>query len=232
MHNINGGIIKPIKSICLLMLVILGSSFLNTCCYAEEKKTVKFLAISGSIRKESCNKKALKVLVRAVRDAGAEVTHLDLADYPMPLYDGDLESQQGLPANVKKFQSLIAKHDGLIIASPEYNGLPTPLLKNALDWASRTDKNNQNSGVKIFEGKVAALISASPSNLGGVRGLPITAQFLSNLGLIVVPDRATIGNCFENFDANGEVKDERIRALIIKEGKMATKIALAIKYMN
>ncbi len=193
---------------------------------------IRLLAISGSERKESANTKALNLLSKAATTAGASVTTINLKDYPLPIYNGDLESEQGLPANAKKLQALIAEHDGLLIASPEYNGLPSPLLKNVFDWASRPDQNNPHSGIKIFEGKVAALISASPSPMGGIRGSAITAQLLSNIGLIVVPDRVAIANAPTAFNASGDLNDAVVAAMLKKEAVTATRLAQALKNMQ
>src|ERR1700690_2177036 len=99
--------------------------------------TPKILAFAGSTRKESFNKKLVKVAADAARAAGAEVTYLDLKDIPMPLYDGDLETEQGLPENAKKFKAMLLAHDGLLISAPEYNSSISGVLKNAIDWASR-----------------------------------------------------------------------------------------------
>src|SRR5215204_5803529 len=116
------------------------------------------LAFSGSARRGSLNKKLLAVVVAATREAGAEVTLLDFRELPIPLYDGDLEDAQGLPANAQKLVDLITQHQGLLIASPEYNSQMTPLLKNAIDWCTRADENP-------LQGKVAAVVSASPGML-------------------------------------------------------------------
>ena len=106
----------------------------------------------------------------AARDAGAEVTLIDLRDLPLPLFDGDLEDKQGLPENAKKLKALLRAHDGLLISSPEYNSSITGVLKNAIDWASRAETDDEPPLV-CFRGKVAALLSASPGALGGLRGL-------------------------------------------------------------
>jgi chromate reductase len=223
---------KLINTLIFLLITLTFTNLYAPYCYATDPKVPKLLAISGSTRSESCNSKALKLLAKAATDAGAVVTIVNLKNYPMPLYEADLESQEGLPENAKKLQTLIAAHDGLLIASPEYNGLPTPLLKNTLDWVSRPVKNDPNSGLKVFENKVSALISASPSEQGGLRGLLITAQLLNNLGLLVVPDKVSIGNCFNNFAANGELKDKRLLDLITKEGQKVARMAQALKNSN
>lgn len=216
--------------ICFSSISYAGNT--SSIAKSDEQNSVKLLAFSGSARKDSYNTKALKLLVRAAQAAGAKVTVINLSDYSMPIYDGDLESQQSLPENAKKLQALIAEHDGLLIASPEYNGLPTPLLKNVLDWASRPNANNPNSGLKIFAGKAAALISTSPSIMGGIRGLPITAQLLTNLGMVVLPEKVAIGNCMEKFNAQGELLDKQLVTLIEQEGSSVYRLVKALKTIN
>lgn len=192
---------------CLLIFFFVVN--LNSTSLAVETKNVKLLAFSGSIRQDSYNKRALKILVAAAKKAGAEVTLIDLADYPLPLYNGDLEEKQGLPKNAKLLQNLIAEHDGLIIASPEYNGFPTPLLINVLDWTSRSVKDNPNSGLKIFESKPVALIAASPGEGGGARGLSMTSHLLKNFGLKIVSPQVAIKNSTKAFNEKGELNDTK-----------------------
>ena len=142
--------------------------------------SIRILAFSGSARRESLNKKLLAVTVAAVRAAGGEVTLVDLTDLPLPLYNGDLEDAEGMPANAVKLIELIKSHPALLIASPEYNSMNTPLLKNTIDWCSRADDNP-------FVGKVAAVVSASPGPLGGIRSMKLAQQLLLHLGCHVVP---------------------------------------------
>jgi chromate reductase len=164
--------------------------------------TPRILAFSGSARKESFNKKFLAVAVAAAREAGAEVTHLDLNDFPIPLYHGDLEDGSGIPENAKKLITLITQHDGLLIASPEYNSMITPLLKNTIDWCTRDDENP-------FIGKVAAIISASPGAFGAVRSLKLAQQLLLHLGCYVVPGQNALAHADKAFDAAGKLTDAR-----------------------
>lgn len=162
----------------------------------------RILAFSGSARRESLNKKLLSVAVQATRDAGAEVTLIDLNEYALPLYDGDLEDAKGLPENATKLIALIKAHGGLLIASPEYNSTLPPLLKNALDWCTRGEGNP-------FTGKVAAVVSASPSAFGGVRSLLQARHLLLHLGCHVVPAQCTLPKAHEAFDEGGRLKDPR-----------------------
>jgi NAD(P)H-dependent FMN reductase len=136
------------------------------------------------------------------------VTLIDLRDFPMPLYDGDLEASSGLPETAKQFKKLLREHDGLLISSPEYNSSITGVLKNAIDWASRTESDDE-SDLVCFRGKVAALMSASPGGLGGLRGLVHLRSILGNIGVIVLPDQISISSAHEAFDERGKLKDER-----------------------
>src|SRR5277367_38947 len=139
----------------------------------------KILAFAGSTRKESFNKKLVKIAADAARAAGAQVTYLDLREIPMPLYDGDLETEQGIPENAKKFKTMLLAHDGLLISAPEYNSSISGVLKNAIDWASRPLAGE--APLACFAGKAATLMSASPGALGGLRGLVIVRSLLSNI---------------------------------------------------
>lgn len=162
----------------------------------------RILAFSGSARRDSLNKKFLALAVTATREAGAEVTAIDLADYELPLYHGDLEAGSGLPENARGLIALIAAHDGLLIASPEYNAMITPLLKNTLDWCSRADDDP-------FPGKVAAVLSASPGALGGARSLKLAQQLLHHLGCLVVPGHTILPRAHEAFAPDGGALDPR-----------------------
>ena len=144
---------------------------------------IKLLAISGSSRQGSVNKRLLDAAVNTARALGAEVSCLDLRTLALPLYDGDLEAANGLPEGCTALKKALVEHDALLIASPEYNGFFSPLLKNAIDWASRP----QGSQPSPFTGKLAGLLAASPGALGGIRGLPTVRQLLSNLGVLVAP---------------------------------------------
>jgi len=162
----------------------------------------RILAFAGSARRDSFNRKFLAVAVEAARGAGAEVTLLDLNEYVLPLYHGDLEDAAGLPENATKLISLIERHQGLLIASPEYNSMITPLLKNTLDWCTRGDGDP-------FGGKVAAVVSASPGAFGAVRSLVMAQQLLLKLGCHVVPGQVALPQAGKAFDAAGQLTDTR-----------------------
>lgn len=145
----------------------------------------KILAFAGSTRTGSFNRQALDHAVAGARAAGAEVTLIDLRDYGMPLYDGDLEASQGLPEAALRLKELFKSHQGLLLACPEYNSSITPLLKNTLDWVSREHEGE--SGLVPYEGKLAALVAASAGNLGGLRGLRHVREILTTLQVLVIP---------------------------------------------
>ncbi|MSU70241.1 MAG: NADPH-dependent oxidoreductase [Opitutaceae bacterium] len=182
----------------------------------------RILAFSGSARKESFNRKFLGVAVQAVRAAGGEVTLLDLNDYALPLYHGDLEEASGLPANAGKLIELITQHAALLVASPEYNSLITPLLKNTIDWCTRADDNP-------FVGKVAAVISASPGALGGARSLKLAQQLMLQLGCHVVPGQTILPYADKAFDERGALNEPRslkaVQALAAALVRTATRLA-------
>ena len=169
--------------------------------------SIRILAFSGSARRESLNKKLLAVTVAAVRAAGGEVTLVDLTDLPLPLYNGDLEDAEGMPANAVKLIELIKSHPALLIASPEYNSMNTPLLKNTIDWCSRADDNP-------FVGKVAAVVSASPGPLGGIRSMKLAQQLLLHLGCHVVPAQCFLPKAQEAFEASGALKEARSQKMV------------------
>jgi NAD(P)H-dependent FMN reductase len=164
--------------------------------------TPRILAFSGSARRDSLNKKLLAAAVAATRAAGAEVTVIDLKEMPMPIYDGDLEDAEGMPANAVKLVELVTGHHALLIASPEYNSMFTPLLKNTIDWCTRADENP-------FIGKVAAVVSASPGMFGGVRSMQLVRQLLTHLGSHVVPVQCILPHADKAFDAAGQLTHAR-----------------------
>ena len=144
--------------------------------------TPKILAFAGSARSESLNKRLVRVAAEAAKAAGADVTLVDLDDYPMPVYHGDLEAREGVPPSARALKTLFREHHGLLIASPENNASIPAMLKNSLDWVSRPD-GGQN-GLVPYQGKVAALLSASPGALGGLRGLVQLRAVLQALGVL------------------------------------------------
>lgn len=165
----------------------------------------KILAVAGSTREESVNKKLVKEAANLARQMGADVMVIDLRDYPMPFYDGDLESEYGMPENAKKFRQLMVKSDRIILASPEYNGSIPAVLKNALDWASRSVEGEP--ARDAFKGKKFAIMSASPGAGGGARGLVHLRTVIENVGGEVVKPEVALPQAFTAFDAQGALQN-------------------------
>jgi NAD(P)H-dependent FMN reductase len=184
----------------------------------------KILAFAGSAREASYNKLLVKIAAEGARAAGAEVTYLDLRDLPMPLFDEDLEAKEGIPENARKLKELMMAHQGLLIAAPEYNSSITPVLKNSIDWASRPLPGEPM--LAAFTDKVAAIMSASPGALGGLRGLTHVRSILSSIKVLVLPEQQAIPKAFEAFDADGKLKDPKQQAAVEQLGsKLATVLA-------
>lgn len=169
-------------------------------------KNTKILFFAGSARKDSYNKKLAKLAYELLKDT-IEAKFIDLKDYPMPLYDGDLEAEKGLPENALKIKELFINTNGIFIAAPEYNSSITPLLKNTLDWISRPSSKDEKPLI-AFDEKVIALSAASPGSLGGLRGLVPLRLMLSNIKSHVIPNQVTIAKANEAFDENGNLKDK------------------------
>ncbi|MCZ6765532.1 MAG: NAD(P)H-dependent oxidoreductase [bacterium] len=187
----------------------------------------KILAFSGSARTGSFNKLLVQVAAVGARDAGAEVTYVDLRDLPMPLYDGDLEECDGMPANAQTFRELMIEHDGFLISSPENNRSISSLLKNTIDWASR--KFRDLPGNAAYKGKVAAIMSASPGGLGGLRGLYHLRDILVSMGTMVLPDQRAVSGAMKAFNSDGDIEDEKMREGIRAIG---AKLADTIRKLN
>jgi chromate reductase, NAD(P)H dehydrogenase (quinone) len=183
---------------------------------------VRVLAFSGSSRRESLNRKFLSEAVDAARAEGCEVNLVNLDDFSLPLYNGDLEDRDGMPEGATKLVALVAGCHALLVASPEYNSMITPLLKNTIDWCSRADVNP-------FEGKVAAVISASPGIHGGARSLQMAQQLLLKLGCHVVPGQCILPHAEKAFDAQGRLTEERahkaVRAMAEKLAATAARLS-------
>ncbi len=169
--------------------------------------TVKLLFFAGSARKDSLNKKLAKAAADIAKTQGAKAHFIDLAEFDMPLFNEDIESATGLPENAKKLKQLMIDHHGFFIASPKYNGAFSALLKNALDWVSRSE-DKEESPLSAFAGKTACLSAASPGGLGGMRGLVPLRLWLSNIQVHVIPQQLAIGNAYDIFD-EADIKDEK-----------------------
>jgi NAD(P)H-dependent FMN reductase len=188
----------------------------------------RLLFLAGSARKASTNKLLAAVAASTAKAQGVDVTLIDLKDFEMPLYDGDLEEEGRLPENAKRLKQLFVEHNGIFIASPEYNSSISHLLKNALDWISRPQSDGE-PPLWAYNGKVMAIASVAPGALGGLRGLVPLRMMLGNIGVAVVPNQVAISNGFNAFDDAGGLKDEQqsqmlnatINQLVLTTGAMA-----------
>ena len=177
----------------------------------------RILAFAGSTRSDSWNQRILKIAVEGATDAGATVTHIELRNYPLPLFDQDLEQNEGHSKNSHALKKLFAEHDGLLLACPEYNSSITPLLKNTIDWVSRPLADEPR--LAAFSGKIAALMSASPGGLGGHRGLVHVRSILSSIGVLVLPQQVSIPNIHQDFDPKGNMTNAEHREGLLALGR-------------
>ena len=179
------------------------------------------LAFAGSTRADSFNKKMVRIAADAARNAGAEVTLVDLRDYAMPLYDGDLEAAEGLPAAAQAFKKLMIAHDGFLIAAPEYNSSISAVLKNTIDWVSRPVPEEPR--LVAFQGKAAALMSAAAGGFGGVRSLAHVRSILANIGVVVLPEQVTLPQAMTAFEPDGSFQDRGMQDRVASLGvRLAT----------
>lgn len=173
----------------------------------------KLLIFSGSIRGASTNTKLAGCAYKTLSQMNCEPTLISLADYEMPIYDGDLETQKGAPASARKLARLMHESHGMVISSPEYNGSVTPLLKNTIDWVSRVSSDEEGPIVP-YKGKFAGLISTSPGQMGGINSITQLAQILSRIGVLVINERVTVGSSGSAFDEMENLSNERSQTLL------------------
>ena len=184
--------------------------------------TPRILAFGGSLRRDSFNQKLAAAAAAGAQEAGAEVTVIALRDFPLPVFDQDLEAAEGMPAAAKKLKQLFREHHGLIIASPEYNSSITAALKNALDWVSRAEADDD-PPLAAFAGKTAILCAASPGALGGLRGLVHVRAILGNIGVTVLPDQLAVSQAHAAFRPDGSLSDEKQAAKVKNLGAQLAK---------
>ncbi len=185
--------------------------------------SAKLLVFAGSVRRDSFNARLARFAAREAEAAGAVATLVDLAEFGLPLYNGDLEADEGLPAGAVRLKALFLAHDGFLIASPEYNGSLSPLLKNAIDWVSRPVAGQP--PLVWFRGKAAGLMAASPGALGGLRGLVHVRQILSGIGVVVAPTEHAVARAGEAFDGGGELVEEPHGAAVRRVVRETVRIA-------
>lgn len=167
----------------------------------------KILVFAASLRPGSFNGKLADIAAGALEGQGAAVTRLALSDYPLPLYEAQLEAA-GIPDAVLTLHGQFSAHDGVFIASPEYNSSVTPLLKNTLDWVTRVRAKGE-SGLEVFKTRVFAISGASPGYYGTMRGLLHLRQILAvGMGATVIPQQIALPRATHAFEADGSLKDE------------------------
>lgn len=194
-------------AVCLLTLV-----------NADVSAEIKVLALSGSTREGSFNKKLVQQAAKIAQDNGATVTYVDLNDYEIPLFNEDLEAK-GKPAAAKSFRDQMLQSQVIFIASPEYNNSVSAVLKNAIDWATRDDQGKPSRDA--FKGKTFALMSTSPGSTGGGRHLPHLKDIIEDIGGSVVKTKVSVPNAYTAFTPEGTLKDPQQQAALEKEVKEA-----------
>lgn len=188
---------------------------------------IKVLAFAGSLRQGSLNKKLVKQAARGAEAAGAQVTYVDLRDFDIPVYDGDLEAKVVQPEGGFRLKKLFDEHDGFLLSTPEYNSSIPGALKNVIDWLSR-----QVQGERVyqqFEGKVCALMSASPGAFGAVRSATTTRAILSHIQTIVIPPSINLPHADQAFNEDGTLKDPKMQARVEKLGRQLVETIAQLK---
>jgi NAD(P)H-dependent FMN reductase len=163
---------------------------------------LKILVIPGSLRTGSLNARLAAAAAYQFAQADAEVTRISLADFPLPLYDGDLQSKSGVPKNAVNLKRMIGAHHGVLIVTPEYNGSVPPLVKNTIDWVTRVQDAHETRG-QVFLGRAFAIAAASESRLGGMRALAALRLILSACHATVIPNQLALsfaGQAYDDMD--------------------------------
>lgn len=188
---------------------------------------MKLLLISGSARRESLNARLAAAAARIAVELGVDADLVGPDDLRLPLYDGDLEDSEGMPAAVKALKARFIAADAVLFACPEYNSSITPLLKNLIDWVSRAGSENE-TPLAAYKGKVAGLVSASPGALGGLRGLVAVRSILGNIGVLVVPTQFALGKAHEAFDKDGNLPEGPARSSLEAVVREVIRVAKAV----
>jgi len=186
----------------------------------------KIIALAGSTRSGSYNKKLAKIAAAGAREAGADVTYIDLRDFPMPIYDGDLEDKEGLPPNGRKLKDIFLANQGLLIASPENNGSFSSVLKNTIDWLSRPVK--EYPPLECFVNKYAALMGTSTGYWGAVRSLIQLRHVLGHIRVTVLPEQVTIPMAHSAFESDDSLKDKKLHESTKALGKKLTEFLMKL----
>ena len=177
---------------------------------------LKILIIPGSLRTGSLNARLAAVAAHELVQSGAEVTRISLSDFPLPIYDGDLQSKSGVPKHAINLKRMISAHHGVLLVSPEYNASVSPLLKNAIDWVSRVQDPHETRG-QVFRERAFAIAAASESRLGGTRCLAALRLILTACHALVIPNQLSLSFANEAYDDMDRLKhpadNEALQAL-------------------
>ncbi|QDU00056.1 NADPH-dependent FMN reductase [Gimesia aquarii] len=192
----------------------------------------RIVAFAGSTRENSYNKRLVTIAANSARESGADVKLIDLRDFPMPLFDEDLETKEGKNEAARDFKQLLIDSDGILISSPEYNGSLSAVLKNAIDWATRADAGEAPGSLPAFRGKVVSLMSASPGGLGGLRGLVHLRAILGGLGCIMLPAQLAVSSAHDAFDETGNLKNEKQQQQILTQGQELSKFIAQLNKLD
>ena len=167
-------------------------------------RPLRIFVLAASLRKDSLNRKLAELAAGVVRAQGAEVDLASMHDFDVPLYDGDGEGENGIPAGAAAFRARLSAADGFIIASPEYNGSMPGIIKNLIDWTSRFRP-------QPFDGKHGLILSASPSMAGGNRGLWALRVPFEHMGARIFPDMFSLAMAHKAFGADGRLSDSALQ---------------------
>ena len=178
---------------------------------------LKILVIPGSLRIGSLNARLAAAAGYQFAQAGADVTRISLADFPLPIYDGDLQAKSGVPKNAINLKRMIGAHHGVLMVTPEYNSSVPPLLKNAIDWVSRVHDAQETRG-QVFRQRAIAIAAASEGRLGGTRCLSALRLILSACHATVVPNQLALSFADQAYDDMDRLKHaadiEALNALV------------------
>lgn len=193
--------------------------------------TLRLLAVAGSSRSGSWNRKLVEVAAKAAEARGAQVEWLDLRSLGLPLYDADLEKASGVPDGARRLRDALRGADGVLLSAPEYNGFPTPLVINSFDWLSRLQpEGDAPSGLAASSGKPLGMLSASPGPLGALRSLNYTRQYLSmTIAMMPVPQQFALARAGEAFDEAGALKDAKQQSAVDAVVAAVIRLATALK---
>ncbi len=178
----------------------------------------RIIVFAGSTRAGSVNARLAGYAARELSLLDCEVTLVSLQDYPLPVYNGDLEDSEGVPENAKKLAKLFDGHDGFFIVSPEYNGSLPPLLKNTIDWVSRLNSID-GKDISPYRGKVAVIAAASPGAMGGMSVMYHLRDILVRLGVLVLSDQVALGQAHNSFDEMDRITNERSAGFLVNACK-------------